>query len=144
MKILLTFFVLLFSSSVVAGDDLTGKKLLCPSTLSEVDEYEISSLWVFNSNNQLTKYLSSLLSEDVTEHPYYKYETDVKFIKIWHIDSDTVFVKINRTTLKMYSNNEVYQKNCILDEHIETEDSIKMMLNIREERIKKIKSQNKI
>ena len=37
MKILLTLFFLFFSSTVVAGDDLTGKKVLCAKSLLGFD-----------------------------------------------------------------------------------------------------------
>ena len=62
MKTLLTILVLLFSSSVVAGDDLTGKKLFCIVDATKAYNMAIN----FHSNDKVNIFLSQLNSQIYT------------------------------------------------------------------------------
>tara|TARA_B100001063_G_C16731474_1_gene539550 strand:+ start:211 stop:678 length:468 start_codon:yes stop_codon:yes gene_type:complete len=55
MKILFAFFILFFSSSVLAGDDLSGKKLYCLGDPKEAKNYA----FIFETENQVKIYETS-------------------------------------------------------------------------------------
>ena len=79
MKILLTFFVLFFSSSVVAGEDLTGKKLFCFKKNTNANSFVLFGL------NFIDHSKVEILTETY-EKPYkeylYNYATSVSKIVI--------------------------------------------------------------
>tara|TARA_B100000575_G_C22819182_1_gene481976 strand:- start:89 stop:598 length:510 start_codon:yes stop_codon:yes gene_type:complete len=53
MKIILTLFVLLFSSSVVASDDLSGKSIVCGMTSDYLCELNSEEDCPFKSNQEI-------------------------------------------------------------------------------------------
>lgn len=55
MKILFAFFILFFSSSVLAGDDLSGKKLYCLGDPKEAKNYA----FIFETEKQVKIYETS-------------------------------------------------------------------------------------
>ncbi len=77
MKTFLTFFVLLFSSSVVAGDDLTGKKILC---IRIVDVVRIMSL--------------EFVDKNLVEYSFYTSRTNNTYKALWNYNADQINVKI--------------------------------------------------
>ena len=82
MKILLTLFVLLFSSSVVAGDDLSKKSIIC----GKINENKILVIqgYDFISNVNAEIYFYDNLDDKVKIVPDndFKYETNLSQIKI--------------------------------------------------------------
>ena len=94
MKILLALFVLLFSSSVVAGDDLTGKKILCIGDYEEANVLENYSFDFLSRN--IVKVNDSHPDESIGENEL-EYETHPKYIRINFISY--IILRINRESL---------------------------------------------
>ena len=68
MKFFLTLFDLLFSSSLFAGDDLTGKKIFCVK--KSEDSYHLLGFNFITSNKVRIYRESEILSLDETETTY--------------------------------------------------------------------------
>ena len=92
MKIILTFFVLLFSSSVFA-DDLTGKKLICIIDASKVYNMTFS----FTGPEEVNSYFSE---QDSTIYSYNNQLYIALPTKINILFSDATY-SIDRKTLKL-------------------------------------------
>ena len=93
MKTLLTLFVLLFSSSVFAGDDLTGKKLICIIDASKVYNMTFS----FTGPEKVNSYFSE---QDSTIYSYNNQLYIALPTKINILFSDATY-SIDRKTLKL-------------------------------------------
>jgi len=94
MKTLLTLFVLLFSSLVVAGDDLTGKKILCANFLWAFE---------FNSSEKVTVISTNINSKTNITEFYYETMFDMPYVKLYlnkNYTRNAVF-SINRQTLSI-------------------------------------------
>ena len=77
MKIFLTLFVLLFSSSVVAGDDLTGKKIFCVK--KSIDSYYLLGFnhyrdYVFDDISWSTAFVYEETKSKIMKHNHTLYE----------------------------------------------------------------------
>ena len=107
MKILLTFFVLLFSSSVLAGDDLTGKKIFCKAKLVDKDLMYAAGI-IFRG----TDYLGYYFQTSIDEKKYFvlKYKTSPMLIKIYNPGGEHIF-DIDRKNLGITFHKELYSKN---------------------------------
>ena len=124
MKILLTLFVLFFSSSVVAGDDLSGKSIIC----GEIDDNKkIQVFGVGFLKNYKVKMIvetvdesETLDSDNSSERENLYYETSHSLIKIL-IKNKSNFIHINRTSLNVIFYNELKEttleisgENCLV------------------------------
>ena len=97
MKTLLTLFVLLSSSSVVAGDDLTGKKIFCLK--KSIDSYYLLGFNFITSNKVRMYRESENLSLSETETTY---RTTVLHIGTFEtVDKKISPFKINRKNLSV-------------------------------------------
>ena len=92
MKILLTLFVLLFSSSVFAEEELIGKKILC----GYIDDSDIIRIngWLFSSEQKVIFYTYIPYSDSFTEREYY-YDTSVSKIKTYTSSNKTKTFTLN-------------------------------------------------
>ena len=77
MKKTLIILVLLFSSSLFAGDDLTGKKILC---IRIVDVARIMSF--------------DFVSNKAVEYSSYTGRTNKTYRELWHYNTSSINVKI--------------------------------------------------
>ena len=118
MKILLTIFVLFFSSSVLAGDDLSGKSIVCGVTLEylcnkfensgecpDTPNQEVIMAIEFKNNDQASYYdydgLFFNMPKENIEVPLF-YKTDLQSIMIYQskTDKDAKYIfKIDRKSL---------------------------------------------
>ena len=120
MKTFLTFFVLLFSSSVVAKDDLVGTSIVCGKILED-QKYKIQGYEFLKDNNfgyhefvDGGKFWNVPLGELI-------YKTDLLYIYIHNVDNlDSIWLQISRKTLDTYIPDEDYPilvfkgDNCII------------------------------
>ena len=137
MKILLTLFVLLFSSSVVAGDDLEGNNLLC---LNDPDKGKIWGL-EFLPNKEVCHLWTT--GETKFEWCYYRYETSPFEIEIIHRDNENIPYIINRKNLNIMNRGKLMIKG-ELCEVINTNKFKVYFRNTHKKIIKEIKSKNKL
>ncbi len=144
MRTLFAFFILFFSSSVVAGDDLTGKKLICSidgpkgfiRTFSFMNENIAHSFFSYFSESDGTVYI-------LDDQKYVTYPTIIEIFGagsgIYTIDRKTLDIKLTQKsnnldvdigTCKLFNNS--------MDKLLET---IKTM---HKEKLKILKKNNKI
>ena len=91
MKTLLTLFVLLFSSSVVAGDDLTGKKIIC-GFFDDDSQIVKMNAWDFISDDRVLFYPKMW---------EYNYEAGPTSIFIYYDNKNAIRNKISRKNLEV-------------------------------------------
>ena len=97
MKTLFTLFVLLFSSSVVASDNLSGKKIVCFKPMSSNDTVYLIG-FDFKNLSEVSVYTETNNDPLVITNMYYKTSTSKIEIK-WL--NNTWFYKISRKTLEV-------------------------------------------
>ena len=107
MKILLTLFVLLFSSFAYAGDDLTGKKIFCKAKLIDKDLMYAAGI-IFRGTDYLGYYFQTSIDEKKYFHVRYK--TTPVLIKIYNPGGEHIF-DIDRKNLGITFHKELYSKN---------------------------------
>ena len=92
MKTLLTLFVLFFSLSVFAEEELIGKKILC----GYIDDSDIIRIngWLFSSEQKVIFYTYIPYSDSFTEREYY-YDTSVSKIKTYTSSNKTKTFTLN-------------------------------------------------
>ena len=148
MKTLLTLFVLLFSSSVVAGNDLTGKKLFCISN----PEKAINYAFYFTSKDTVWFYMSDYSTEKTNKnHLFSKYEytTSLKDIGLYTKDKTKIFI-IERTTLDVKGTTAgliVKGETCTILEDLDfnvPNDMYDYLDKVYKDQIREIKSKNKL
>ena len=100
MKTLFTLFVLLFSSSVVASDNLSGKKIVCFKPMSSNDTVYLIG-FDFKNLSEVSVYTETNNDPLVITNMYYKTSTSKIEIK-WL--NNTWFYKISRKTLGVENN----------------------------------------
>lgn len=144
MKIFLTFFVLFFSSSVIANDDLSGKKLICSidgpkgfiRTFSFMDENIAHSFFSSFSQSDGTVYI-------LDDQKYVTYPTIIEIFGsgsgIYTIDRKTLEIKLTQKR----DNLDVDNGTCKLFNNSMNEllDTLKIM---HKEKLKILKKNNKI
>ena len=146
LKTLLTFFVLLFSSSVVAGDDLTGKQIYCQKLWQGKAE---QLGFEFIDQNQVNVILS-IHTPEVSRVKLFlaEYETDDFYIQTELNLLSGGKYKINRKNLNIYyyesliySNSNSPLENCKISKF---ENLLEAITLIYEVEVKSINDQNKI
>jgi len=149
MKTLLTLFVLLFSSSVLAGDNLAGKKIFC----KKISDTQINLLgFHFINDDGVLIYFHNNKSLVWRSE---KYRNNLLQIEIYHItdpsntsgvkaegDDPTIF-EIKRKDLEV---NSLGSKTTwdFKPEYCELINDESLFINVFETEIEQIKSQNKI
>tara|TARA_B100000575_G_C22720513_1_gene433219 strand:- start:118 stop:546 length:429 start_codon:yes stop_codon:yes gene_type:complete len=142
MKTLLTLFVLFFSSSLLAGDDLIGKKLICSfdgnkgfvRTFSFIDENFAHSFFSHFSQSDGTVYI-------LDDQKYVTYPT---IIEIY--GSGSGIYTINRETLGItltHSNHDIDFGICKLFNN-SMDELLKTLKKMHKEKLKILKKNNKI
>ena len=94
MKILLTFFILFFSSSVIASDDLSGKKIVC---FKESPSDDTVYLIGFDFKNRSSVYVYIETNNDPLKVRNMSYKTSASKIEI-------EWIEISRKTLEVNNN----------------------------------------
>ena len=114
MKTILTLFVLLFSSSVFAGDDLSGKKILCLKMSVIQPSQDMIKVDAFHFKDK--KNVDNIFNTPFEIHTF-KYFYDAQFRNIYlYLPKENkdkkFFYKINRKTLSVTiiakNSNEIY------------------------------------
>ncbi len=155
MKTLLTLFVLLFSSSVFAGDDLTGKKIYCESEWVDSLKEEVNLLgFNFYSTERVeiikSKYSQFTKETTIDYGEYYLSDFSIYVELFMDIDRSNYYIlngpdhyDIHRRDLEIYYRTEsIYPpETCGI---IEVEDLKSYIGSKFEEKISNIKSKNKI
>ena len=155
MKILFAFFILFFSSSVLAGDDLSGKKLYCLGDPKEAKNYA----FIFETENQVTIYETSSDSTYRTLENI-KYSTDIDEIwveftaKITPPNEWLGRYYINRKSLDFIRDPSKFtaEENktgrfkliTLASCEVTTEDPLKVISTIALQQIENIKKENKL
>ena len=145
MKILLTFFVLLFSSSVYADDSLDGKSIICGYI--EKDQNIILLGIEFLEDNKVEMYNRDLNSLSEEFNTSFFYQTSFSLIKIIN-ENEPGFLQIDRKTLNITIHQETVDaeglfngENCL----VYNNETIGMnMTKIKQKLINEIKKGNKI
>ena len=136
MKTLLTLFVLLFSSSVVAYDDLTGKKLFCVVSATKVYNMAIN----FHSNDKVNIFLSQLNSQIYT----FK---DLKYLalpsRISIFNNDFTY-RIDRKSLNLIEVDNNKKENSLAICNLVEGNIMKLLRETMNQQITKLKEGNKI
>lgn len=151
MKIFLTFILLLFSSSVVAGDDLTGQKILCIKIFEGV---------IIKGEDNIKLDVFEFIDDKIVENTFkyaggkktfgYFYEAQIRNIYIYLPQPDKskrFLYKLNRENLTLTSIGKntreiVYNKgscNLIYDDF-----DLNSLIVIEEKFRQKIKSENQL
>ena len=142
MKIFITVIISFFSLSVLAKDDLTGKKLICIVDAEQMYNYFLD----FKSNFQVHMYFSTQRSELLVI-------PDISYIalpKIINILEEHSTYSINRKTLKLdikqfATKNIVEKGSCnLLNMQYSTEDGIEYLESLMFEQKKVLQKNNKI
>ncbi|MDC0037266.1 hypothetical protein OAJ30_01160 [Alphaproteobacteria bacterium] len=145
MKTFLILFVLFFSSSVVAGEDLKGKKIYCELEWVDGLKEEVNQLGFNFYDKEIVEVIKSKYShytKQVTSKrgEYFSYEFYI-YIQLFPDGSD--YYHINRRDLEIsYLLEPIYpSETCKI---IEVEDLYSYINNKFEEKVSEIKSKNKI
>ena len=151
MKTLLTLFVFLFSSSVVAGDDLTGQKILC---------IKISEGVVIKGEDDIKLDVFEFIDNKIVEQTFkyaggkktfgYFYEAQIRNIYIYlpELDKSKRFLyKLNRKNLILTSigkNTKEIVYNIGSCNLIDDDYDLNSLIVIEEKFRQKIKSENQL
>ena len=166
MKTLLTLFVLFFSSSVFANEDLSGKSIVCGTTLEylcnvfgnkgdcpDSPNREVIMAVEFTNKDQALyyDYKGTFFNskKNIIEYPFF-YKTNLESIMLYHdiTDQDAkYFLKINRTTLdSKFAEEDGYDlpigKSCLVYKNYE--DINDNILKMRDKIIAEITKDNKL
>ena len=129
MKTLLTLFVLFFSSSVFAGDDLTGKKIICGFFDHDTQIVKVNA-WDFISDDRVLFYPKMW---------EYNYEAGPTSIFIYYDNKNAIRNKISRKNLEVThthytadSEQQILYKSeqCKISEVKDTNDSISLFKEV--------------
>ena len=170
LKTLLTIFVLLFSSSVVANDDLSGKSIVCGTTLEylcnvfgnqgecpDSPSQEVIMAIEFKNKHQASYYdykgIFFNMPEENIEVPLF-YKTDLQSIMVYFdkLDKDAQYIyKIDRKSLNFIFGENYYEggsyeltigDSCIIYENYE--NIKKNIIKMKNKIIAEITKENKI
>lgn len=145
---LLTLFTLLFSFSVFAGDDLSGKKLYCLGDPKEAKNYA----FIFETENQV-KIHETFIDNRYRTLSNVEYYTDINEIGVFfepeYTDPDDWMDRyyINRKSLDFIhipNLSKPAENKTMASCEITTEDPLKIISTIAIQQIENIKKDNKL
>ena len=155
MKILITLLVYFFSSSVLAGDNLAGKKLYCIGDPKEVKNYA----FIFETENQVKIY-ETYANNTYRTLTNIKYRTEIdeiivgysakikppnEWLGYYYIDRKSLYFIFDPTTFLPKENRTDVNKIIKLSEcEITSADPLKIIINIAIKQIENIEKNNKI
>ena len=155
MKILFAFFILFFSSTVLAGDDLSGKKLYCLGDPKEAKNYA----FIFETENQVKIYETSSDSTYRTlanieyrtniDEIIIEYSAKIKppneWLGYYYINRKSLYFIFDPNRFSTKENKTDINKLSKLSEcEITSEDPLKIISTIALEQIENIKKENKL
>ena len=156
MKFLITFFALIYSSYLFAGDNLDNKSIIC-SKITEDKEIDIfayyfkgkKSVWIYKYDEEEKEFL---VEGDGKGKTLFYYETTLSKIKIKEWLNEIPYIEINRETLqvtlvKALSNEIMFEgnsKNCSVYSTLENEYIKEELNNIYQKLKKEVTKENKI
>lgn len=103
MKIPLTLFVLFFSSSVIASDDLSGKKIVCYKKVSSSDTVYLTG---FDFKNKADVHVYNETNNEPLKVGISSYKTSTSMIIIEFVTNVALY-KISRKTLEVDSDFQI-------------------------------------